>query len=316
LFLIEPERILLIRFDLKDLGLVSIIIPTYNRAHLIGETLDSVIAQTHENWECILVDDGSTDDTEKIVFDYINRDTRIQYHQRPDYKMKGAPSCRNYGIEKVKGDYVMWLDDDDLIAENKIESQYHLIKGRKKAVSTCPWGRFTNNKDYYQKPYTHIYRDYNDPKMLLRDYGSGEFFPAHSFMISRDLIFESGLWNENLRNNEDAEFFCRVLINTKEIFFSVNTFVKYRTAIGNNVSLISNDRKASDNVKSWKLIFDHIKKANFKAREYLVFARKVCFVQLKEGRYRKQIFFNLFFFRSELLLEMRKRYRFFIKKHV
>lgn len=61
--------------------LISIIIPTYNRSHLIRETLDSILAQTHKNWECIVVDDGSTDETEDVLNEYVKKDNRFQYHK-------------------------------------------------------------------------------------------------------------------------------------------------------------------------------------------------------------------------------------------
>ena len=73
--------------------LVSIIIPTYNRAHVIGETLDSVLLQTYCNWECIVVDDGSSDNTSEILDNYCKKDTRFQYYIRPTNRKKGAGSC-------------------------------------------------------------------------------------------------------------------------------------------------------------------------------------------------------------------------------
>ena len=79
--------------------LVSIIIPTYNRAHFIGETLESVLAQTYHNWECIVIDDGSTDYTDELMEFYCEKDSRIQYYHRPSHKPKGANACRNYGFE-------------------------------------------------------------------------------------------------------------------------------------------------------------------------------------------------------------------------
>lgn len=83
--------------------LVSIIIPTYNRAHLIGETLDSVLAQIYTNWECIVVDDGSTDSTAELLAFYVEKDSRFQYHHRPKDRLKGANACRNYGFELSRG---------------------------------------------------------------------------------------------------------------------------------------------------------------------------------------------------------------------
>jgi glycosyltransferase involved in cell wall biosynthesis len=94
--------------------LVSIIIPTFNRAHLISETLDSVLAQTYSNWECIVVDDGSKDVTKEVLNTYREKDSRFHFHSRPVVRPKGANACRNYGVELSKGEYVMFLDSDDI----------------------------------------------------------------------------------------------------------------------------------------------------------------------------------------------------------
>jgi len=103
-------------------ALVSIIIPTYNRAHLLGETLDSVIAQTYNKWECIIVDDGSTDYTEVLLGFYCEKDSRIQFYER-ELLPKGASHCRNIGLEKAKGNYCIFLDSDDLLLDFCIETR-------------------------------------------------------------------------------------------------------------------------------------------------------------------------------------------------
>ena len=90
--------------------LVSIIIPVYNRAHLIGETLDSVLKQTYVNWECIIIDDVSTDRTCKVVMEYCNRDTRFKLFHRPKDKPRGGNAARNYGFEKSSGIYINWFE--------------------------------------------------------------------------------------------------------------------------------------------------------------------------------------------------------------
>jgi len=107
--------------------LVSIIIPTYNRAHLIGETLDSIIAQTYTNWECIVVDDGSTDNTDKLLAEYCKKDARFKYHHRPKNRLKGGNAARNYGFELSKGEYLIFLDSDDLLEESCIKERCRLI---------------------------------------------------------------------------------------------------------------------------------------------------------------------------------------------
>lgn len=103
--------------------LVSIIIPTYNRAHLISETLDSVLAQTYTNWECIIVDDGSTDNTFEVISSYVNKDARFQYHHRPTDRLAGGNAARNYGFEVSKGEYVIFLDSDDLLLNNCLQNR-------------------------------------------------------------------------------------------------------------------------------------------------------------------------------------------------
>lgn len=106
--------------------LVSIIIPAYNRADLIGETLDSVLAQTYPHWECIVVDDHSTDNTWEIVEGYCQRDSRIKLFRRPEDRPKGANACRNYGVELSSGEYLNFLDSDDLIHQDCIKIKiYH-----------------------------------------------------------------------------------------------------------------------------------------------------------------------------------------------
>ena len=100
---------------------ISIVIPTFNRGDLIKETLDSVQAQTYKSWECIVVDDGSTDNTAMVLNSYQEKDGRIQYIKRPEHLPKGANTCRNLGIEKAGGDYIVFFDSDDLMTPDHLE---------------------------------------------------------------------------------------------------------------------------------------------------------------------------------------------------
>lgn len=102
------------------MNLVSIIIPCYNYGWLISETLDSVLAQTYSKWECIVVDDGSTDTTRSVVEAYQHRDKRFRYLHQPN---KGISGARNHGLREAKGKYYQFLDADDLLAPQKLETQ-------------------------------------------------------------------------------------------------------------------------------------------------------------------------------------------------
>lgn len=103
--------------------LISVIIPTYNRAQIIVKSLDSLLAQTYNNWECLVIDDGSSDNTSDILQRYRDRDPRFKFYKR-DRQPKGAPTCRNIGIDHTKGDYIIFLDSDDYLMpfcmENRI----------------------------------------------------------------------------------------------------------------------------------------------------------------------------------------------------
>ena len=82
------------------------IIPTYNRAHLIGETLDSVLAQTYQHWECIIVDDGSSHNTDRVVSEYVKKDSWFKYYHRPDEHLPGGNGARNYGFKMSQGKFI------------------------------------------------------------------------------------------------------------------------------------------------------------------------------------------------------------------
>jgi glycosyltransferase involved in cell wall biosynthesis len=106
-------------------SLVTIIIPTYNYGRFLGQTLESVLAQTYQNWECIVVDDGSTDNTREVVEPYVRRDPRIRYIYQSNQR---AGTARNNGIRNGRGAYLQFLDADDLIEAQKIERQVEYLE--------------------------------------------------------------------------------------------------------------------------------------------------------------------------------------------
>jgi len=189
----------------SDTPLVSIIIPTYNRAHLIGETLDSVLAQTYQNWECIVVDDGSTDKTKGIVQQYSKKDARFQYFLRPPNKPKGANACRNYGFEKSKGEYIQWFDSDDLMRPEKLEIKVKYALSEKADIVID--SHTTETKIILNK----------DPKLEV--FESADFYVdyilgkkpviTNDVMVKREII-DSRRFDENLHKAQEYEFFTRL----------------------------------------------------------------------------------------------------------
>lgn len=106
---------------------ISIIIPVYNRAELLQYTLNSILEQTFENWECILVDDHSTDSSLEVLKKYEKKDNRFKAYKRPKELTKGANSCRNHGFNQSCGKYIKWFDSDDIMLQNHLEVAYKAI---------------------------------------------------------------------------------------------------------------------------------------------------------------------------------------------
>ena len=125
---------------IKDL--VSVIIPTFNRAHLIKRSAMSVLNQTYDNLELIIVDDGSTDNTEEVVKSI--DDKRIIYIKQPN---QGACAARNTGIDHAKGEFIAFQDSDDVWHDNKLEKQMETLRKTGADLVFCPLNMFKKDKD-------------------------------------------------------------------------------------------------------------------------------------------------------------------------
>ncbi len=192
--------------------LVSIIIPTYNRAHLIGETLDSVIAQTYKNWECIVVDDGSTDYTEELLAFYCERDPRIKYHHRPAQKPKGANACRNYGFELSKGDYVNWFDSDDLMQKDKLFIQLEAVLKSSADFCICKMYNWDAKNNVCSIRFKKIFS--SEP---FYDYVTGGIGFLTQVPLWRSEFLKSNKYNfdEELEAGQEWEFHSRILFSSE-----------------------------------------------------------------------------------------------------
>lgn len=276
--------------------LVSIIIPTYNRAHLIGETLDSVIAQTFQNWECIVVDDGSTDYIDELLEFYCERDPRIQHHYRPEHRAKGANACRNFGFEISKGIYIQWLDSDDILDKEKISTQIKILNSEDEMIiATCKFGYF-NSVDTNPSVRENVktYQNFYSGEDLLLYFGRyKEYLPLHVYLTSKEIINQGGPWNEKLDINQDGEFFSRVLLKAKGIKFC-EAKVFYRVGNIGTTSTFNNSLKAQKAIDSWKIIQENIGK---KDHLYIKHAKQILYKKLHK-KYPDVIRDNFEFFKK------------------
>lgn len=187
---------------------VSIIIPTYNRAHLICETLDSVIAQTYTNWECIIVDDGSTDTTVEIVAKYCKKDNRFKYCQRPQDRLKGGNAARNFGYEQSKGAYIQWFDSDDVMLENYLKDRVSEFTPEIDFVIGT--GYSTDNNLKCRKKIS-----IDQTNNLFKDYVLNRFdIVTQSVLFRRSFFKDRKLFKEELTRGQETELFSRLFYNT------------------------------------------------------------------------------------------------------
>ncbi|MBI6116722.1 glycosyltransferase family 2 protein [Salegentibacter maritimus] len=193
------------------ISLTSIVIPNFNRAHLIGETLDSIISQTYQNWECIVVDDGSTDYTDELMEFYCNKDHRIQYHHRPENRPKGANACRNYGFELSKGDFIQWFDSDDLMArDNLLEKINFLLSSPKYDFCISKLIKFEGN--FRSKKFVANEAQIRLPNNLYEAYITGRISILNVNPLWRREVFNvNELYDEKILQFQDLELYSRVI---------------------------------------------------------------------------------------------------------
>lgn len=213
--------------------LVSIIIPTYNRAHLIVETLDSVLVQTYTHWECIIVDDGSTDDTAKVVGEYVKMDARFQYHERPKDRLSGGNAARNYGFEISRGEYVNWFDSDDLMHPKKLELQVSALLNSSSEFVVCQTLMFKREIDNLyglRKSKIHSGDFFNDFVCNNIKWLTQAPLISSLFLKSKKLKF-----NERIFKSQEREFFIDLLAQVINYEF-INEPLVYQRVHSNTIS--------------------------------------------------------------------------------
>ena len=191
---------------------VSIIMATYNRAHFIVETIQSIQAQTFQNWECLIIDDGSTDTTTQVLEPILKEDHRFQYHKRPSNYKKGLPASRNYGLNLAKGDSIIFFDDDDIVHPLCLEiclsifsdfSEITFCNYKKQSFSgEFNYSSIENNREF----------NFELTKDDLLDHVITQTLPiASCTVLWKRECFTETVFNEDLMYAEEWECYQRIL---------------------------------------------------------------------------------------------------------
>jgi len=217
---------------------VSIIIPTYNHEKFISECLDSLIRQTVLDWECIVVNDGSTDGTKKIVLAYIQKDPRIRMIEQPN---QGLSAARNKGLREAKGDYIQFLDSDDAIKENKLKLQLDLLtQTTTLSLSYTDYYYSVENNLNIQFPrlcLSPIFRSTNHLNNLIALWENKMSIPIHCFLFDAKIFKKYNLsFDEHLPNHEDWDFLISLFRLNPKIFYIDQKLTIYRLRESSMVS--------------------------------------------------------------------------------
>jgi len=231
---------------------VSVIIPTYNYAHFLDECLSSVLKQSYKNLEIIVVDDGSIDDTKKVISKYGNKINYI-------YQENSGPSAaRNTGINCATGELIQFLDSDDQLHNNSIEERVKIINTSGASCVVCRNKLFTNTSSSGEPRVEGSWKIFSENLDVHLCYFN--IAPPHSFLTKRSVVTEVGLFDINLKACEDYDYWLR-LLEKKHIPLYCDTGLVYYRKHSESLSSNSNNQWYYDAVLHIRL-YDKLFESN------------------------------------------------------
>ena len=280
--------------------LISIIIPAYNRAHLISKTLDSILAQTYQNWECIVVDDGSQDGTENVVKRYCNTDKRFRFYHRPQNHLSGGNGARNFGFEKSTGEYIQWFDSDDLMMPEMLGQKLNEIV---RTNCDCVVTRGGELIDEVALTYNLKWELFETETSALEHIKGNLVFGTNGPLFKKSYLNNKKLFDEELRIRQEWEFFSRLLMIGLDFCIVNEVLYLYRNEQDGIRKNISKEKFLCQNKALRKIIvylntfrpLDSI--TEFEARKYFFAISKLNYKRALKNKYYsvlKYIFKNFY----------------------
>jgi len=281
---------------------VSIIIPTYNREKFLTRALNSILIQTFKNFELIVIDDASTDNTEKVLKNFQKKDKRIKYFRNS--QNKGPSESRNIGIRMAKGKYIAFLDSDDEWLPQKLEKQLKFIENKNAKVVTC-WA-YVNDKIRKKKYLCKVpYYKNPIPKILKENYILSS---PSSVILERKVIDKVGFFDSLIRYAEDWDYWIRIIKAGYNFFVVKEPLLKYHLWEGGTPGTLNFSKKAKDlnrileKHKELFLKYPKIYAKHLKSVGHLLafggdifLARKFFLESFEKGNYKSLINFSISF---------------------
>jgi glycosyltransferase involved in cell wall biosynthesis len=237
--------------------LVSILIPAFNAQRWVASTIESALGQTWPRKEIVVVDDGSSDQTLAVARAFAGSNVKVM--TQPN---RGAAAARNQAFSACQGDYIQWLDADDLLAPDKIATQMEGVRrgGSKRRLWSSAWGSFTHRPDRARFVVTALWEDLPRNEWLLRKLGQNLYMQTATWLVSRELTEAAGPWDPELRVDDDGEYFCRVLLASDGVQFVPESKVYYRQPGPGNLSYIGlSNKKLEAQLLSMKLHIGYLR---------------------------------------------------------
>jgi|GEM_PF-4611233 len=242
---------------------VSIIIPAYNYGHLIRESLASVVGQTYKSWECIVVNDGSTDNTVEIVETFIK--------QHPEVSIRlitiangGTSAAKNAGLKEAKGSLIQFLDADDLLTSNKISCHVEILHRNNAALVFCRSRFFSGDiRDQYfiqQYPKGYLLEESMEGLALIRRLVRNNVFTIAAPLVHKRLLDAVGGFNPSVNQNEDWLLWFKVATLQPTFLFDAEEDVAVDIRI-HGISAMRNQAKMALGEVSVRMEMDAILKA-------------------------------------------------------
>ena len=236
--------------------LVSILIPAYNAAPWLAEAVNSARAQTHSRCEIIVIDDGSTDSTLAVARSLAAANIRVETQPNA-----GAATARNRALHLAQGEFIQYLDADDLLSPGKIAAQLSLLGTRAPdTLATCRWGRFEVKPGEARFVDDDVFRDFAPVDFLLLHLRSARMMHPAAWLVPRQVATRAGSWDERLSLNDDGEYFARVVLASAGIAFAADPAAAtyYRSGLGGSLSRRRSDRALASLALSVSLVAGHL----------------------------------------------------------
>ena len=196
--------------------MISIVIPLYNKEKSIKRTLESVRIQSYIDWECIIVDDGSTDNSRELAEQFISADERFKILTQEN---AGVSSARNRGIRAANGAFVALIDGDDIWDPNCLKE---LVKMSEDFPDAGMWGvNYADIVNGRVRPYRQGLPD--DYRGYVENYfttSHGDMYFSSGLMMRRDVAIKVGLFDERIRYSEDMDLWYRMILHTPVCFYN------------------------------------------------------------------------------------------------